>query len=402
MRSTSERNAYYQKLYPSVNNEDLLEFRIPPNQKSHMCLSDVLLRFVLRIKQPSETSVHLFPDNYLGAKQFSAVEVRINGEAVSRRNCANEYFHSINMQYLVNFAIDYATTSCRPVGLFDDAGYNTDDLSDAHHGAQKVKALINNRSGINGDYVYEIVMPIDSSIFTSNDKLPTKTPLELSFERCKARVSTILSKATEETLPHLLELEDPYLLVPYVTDLEMEEKERNAATNAIKINYDDYAINRFNISKDSPTIRIPNALTGTLPKKIFFGIMPLTNFTGDFHQPSTIFKRNLVKKATLYVDGNVLSGYPITVSDNLASIPYTRFQQNINRYMNCYSSRSVTMKDFRDSMFLYSAELDSTTSGSLTFEFDFDNAPTEDMVLVTCGVHERTIEIDSFRNFQVV
>ena len=130
--------------------------------------------------------------------------------------------------------------------------------------------------------------------------------------------------------------------------------------------------------------------------------MPLENFTGDFEQPSTIFKRNLVKKATLYVDGNVLSGYPITVSDNLASIPYTRFQQNINRYMNCYSSRSVTMKDFRDSMFLYSAELDSTTSGSLTFEFDFDNAPTKDTVLVTCSVHERTIEIDSFRNFQVV
>ena len=306
------------------------------------------------------------------------------------------------MQYLVNFAIDYATTSCRPVGLFDDAGYDTSDLSDPSHGAAKVKALKNNRSGINGDYVYEIVMPIDSSIFTSNDKLPTKTPLEVSFERCKARVSTIISGTTGDTLPSLLDLEDPYLLVPYVTDLEMEEKERNAATNAIKINYDDYAINRFNISKDSPTVRIPNALTGPLPKKIFFGLMPLESFTGDFEHPSTIFKRNLVKKATLYVDGNVLSGYPITVSDNLASIPYTRFQQNINRYMNCYSSRSVTMKDFRDSMFLYSAELDSSTSGSLTFEFDFDNAPTKDMVLVTCSVHERTIEIDSFRNFQVV
>ena len=100
MKSATERTAYYQKLFPSVNNEDLLEFRIPPNQKSHMCLSNVLLRFIIRIPQPQEHNIHLFPDNYLGAKQFSSLEIRINGEAVSRRNCANEYFHSINMQYI--------------------------------------------------------------------------------------------------------------------------------------------------------------------------------------------------------------------------------------------------------------------------------------------------------------
>ena len=95
-------------------------------------------------------------------------------------------------------------------------------------------------------------MPIDSSIFTSNDKLPSKTPIELSFERCKSNVSTILSGVTESTTKRVFDLEDPFLIVPFVQDLEMEEKERTATSSAIKVQYDDYVINRFNIIKDSP------------------------------------------------------------------------------------------------------------------------------------------------------
>ena len=125
MKSATERNTYFQKLYPTVNNDDLLEFRIPPNQKSNMCLSNVLLRFIIRLPQPSEANVELLPENFLGAKQFSSLEVRINGEAVTRRNCANEYLHSVNFQYLTNFATDYVTTSCGTLGIFDDAGWNT-------------------------------------------------------------------------------------------------------------------------------------------------------------------------------------------------------------------------------------------------------------------------------------
>ena len=403
MRTESERNAYFQKLYPTVNNDDLLEFRIPPNQKSQMCLSGVLLRFVIRLPQPADQTVTLLPDNYLGAKQFSSLEVRINGEAVSRRNCANEYLNSVQMQYVTNFSVDYATTSCRTIGLFDDADFDGEYYKTNAAWLAKVK---DNRKGVNGDYVYEIVMPIDSSIFTSNDLLPSKTPVELSFERCKSKLSAILvgtiTDAITGAIKSVLELEDPYLIVPFVNDLGMEEKERTAVSNAIKVKYDDYAINRFNISKETPNARIPNALTGPLPRKIFFGLRPLDEFNGDYKSPSTTFKRFGVKKATLYVDGNVLSGYPMSISANAVTLPYVRFQQNINRYMNCYASRSINMDDFKNFMLLYSAELDPSTSGSITFEFDFEEAPTDDLVLVTCCIYDRTVEIDSFRNFQVV
>ena len=394
-----EKNTYFQKLYPTVNNEDLLEFRIPGNTKANMCLSNVLLRFVVQVPEIDNAEV-LYPDNFLGHKQFSSVEVRINGDAVSRRNCSNEYFLSAYFQYLINFSSDYLTTSCSSIGVFDNYSVAEAELSQDTSLSNNVKLL---RKGVNDDFKYEIVMPIDASIFTSNQTLPTNTPIEISFERAQTKLSTVLTEScSTTTVPNVLELEDAYILAPYSIDADMQNMEKTTVERPIQLKYDDYSINRFNISKDSPNVRLANVLTGQMPSKIFYGIMDLSAYTGDFYKSSTCFSRKGVKKATLYVDGNVLSGYPISVDESSISIPYIRLQENINRYMNCYSSRSVTMKDFRDAMFLYSAELDSSTSGSLTFEFDFDNAPTEDMVLVTCSVHERTIEIDSFRNFQVV
>ncbi len=57
MSFSSLENTHIQKLYPTVNNDDLLEFRIPPSVKGNMLLSDVLLRFQVTIPQMDESEV---------------------------------------------------------------------------------------------------------------------------------------------------------------------------------------------------------------------------------------------------------------------------------------------------------------------------------------------------------
>ena len=392
-----DRNTYYQKLYPTVNNEDLLEFRIPQNVKANMCLSDVLLRYIIKLPEIDTKDIKLLPENFLGHKQFSSLEVRINGDAISRRSCSNEYFLSAYFQYETNYSTDYIGTACAPIGYWDTGELSSSELA-------KWPAIIKRRLGINEDFVYEIVMPIDSSIFTSNQNLPSNTAVELSFERAGSKLSTVFSADSTDTknISSVLTLEDAYLLVPYTIDTEMQEAEKQAISQPIKITYDDYTINRFNITKDSPNVRLANVVSGPLPSKIFYGIMELDAYTGSYVKSSTRFQPHGVKKATLYVDGNVLSGYPLQIDDNALSLPFVRFQENTNRYMNCYSSRTMSLVDYKGYHFLYSAKLDDTTSGSLTFEFDFDENPKTDLVLITCCLYERTIELDNFRNFKIV
>ena len=166
--------------------------------------------------------------------------------------------------------------------------------------------------------------------------------------------------------------------------------------------FDDYVINRFNIPKDSPNARLANVISGPLPSKIFWAIMDLKGYSGSFNFSSTYFKHFDLKKSTLYVNGNVVSGFPITTASNAISIPYTRFLANTNRYMNCYSGMTISQFDYKNYHFIHSANLDSYESGALTFDLDFQTAPSDDLVLITCCVYERTAEIDNFRNVKIV
>ena len=156
----NQERTYVQKVYSTVNNEDLLEFRIPANVKANLCLSNVLLRFMVKV--PQQSGVYILPENLLGAKQFSSVEIRINGDAVSRRSCANEYFLSAYFQYITNMAADYACTSCSTFGIFDTYQISLSDFSDKTEILKQ--NVIPGRMGINQDYTFEIVMPIESSI----------------------------------------------------------------------------------------------------------------------------------------------------------------------------------------------------------------------------------------------
>ena len=231
MDNSDQEKTFIQKLYPTVNNEDLLEFRVPPNVKGNMQMSDVMLRFLIKIPQTSATM--LLPENLLGAKQFSSVEIRINGDAVTRRSCANEYYLSAYFQYITNFSADYACTSCSTFGIFDTGQGSTVGFTS---NAEVYKKMMMGRKGLNQDFVYEIVMPIESSIFSSNQSLPTNTPIDISFERLSAKYSTVVEKTVEvDTLPSYLTLEDAYLLIPYTCDSSMQQMEKTAISRPIKV-----------------------------------------------------------------------------------------------------------------------------------------------------------------------
>lgn len=166
--------------------------------------------------------------------------------------------------------------------------------------------------------------------------------------------------------------------------------------------FDDDVINRFNIPKDSPNARLANVIAGPLPSKIFWGVMDLKAYSGSFELESCHFRSFGLRKTTLYIDGNVLSGFPVSTTENAVSIPYTLFLTNTNRYMNSYSARTITQSDYKNNHFIYSANLEAYESGSLTFDLDFAESLTDDLVLITCCVYEKTAEIDNFRNVKIV
>ena len=387
-----------QKLYPSVNNSDLLEFRIPPNGKGHLDLGNVLLHFKVTVPTPSDKSTSK-PQNLLGPKQFSSVEVRVNGETATRRSCANEYFLASYFQHLINYSADYQTSALKPVGIYDFNQTTATTL--AGYSATVKSAMVTSRSTVSDSQEYEILMSIDSSIFYTTDLLPTNTPIDLSFERIGAGSSTMFFK-TATIANDVNTLNDVYLILPFVKSDNLFNLERNAVARPIKIHYDDYVIRRFNIPKSSTNVRMNNIITGNLPSKFFWAIQRIESYTGNFQESSTRFNRNNMTKANLYVDGNEVADYPVTMTGAHVTVPFVKFLQNTNQQNNGYLSRTLTLREFEDSNFILSASMDPESSGSISLEFEFSSVVNHDLVLITCAIADKTLKLDNNRNIQIV
>ena len=395
----NREHLYTQKLFPTINNDDLLEFRIPPNQKGQLELSNVLLHFVINLPSPTDKSVKVLPQNFLGPKQFSSVEVRLNGEAVTRRSCANEYFLSSYFNYLINYSIDYQNSAMRSVGIYDYAQEKTSTVSGWP--APTFNVFSNNRATLGAAQTkFEVIMPIDSTIFYTNDLLPSNTALDLSFERLKASSSSLLAKSTTIE-DFVLELNDCYLMLPFKRDENMFQLERNAIQKPLKIKFDDFVIKRFNVPRGTDSVMMSDIISGQLPYRIFWGLQDMASYGGSFENSSTRFNRNNVQKVNLYIDGKECDDFPLTLSQDMVGLPFIKFLQSTNQLQNGYMSRTLSLLEYRDSNCIFSSSLDPDTSGSLSFEFGFDSVINRDLVLIVCCLYDRTMKIDQRRNFQV-
>ena len=387
-----------QKFYPNVNNEDLLEFRIQADAKGQVDLSNVTLHFSVTVPDLSGGK-RTYLQNYLGPKQFSSVEVRLNGKAVTRRSCANEYFLTSYFQNIINYSLDYSTSALQSMGIFD---FNQGSLAAFKNFPESyITALKNSRIFISESKTYEIIMPIDSSIFYTNDLLPSNTSIDLSFERLSSKLSCIqLEDGT--VVDSVLPLNDVYLQIPFCKDPNMFHLERNAIQKPLKITFDDYVIKRFNVPSGSNNVMMSNLISGNLPTKLFWGIQTLDSYSGSFAESSTRFNQNGLIKANLYINGKEYSDYPVNMSATQASQPFVKFLENANQQLNGYLSRTMSIREFSISNFIMSATFDPDTSGSISFEFEFENKPAKELVLIVCGIHEKVMRIDHNRNFQVI
>lgn len=126
----------------------------------------------------------------------------------------------------------------------------------------------------------------------------------------------------------------------------------------------------------------------------------MDSYSGSHYNSSTRFNRNKMIKANLYINGKEADDYPVSMSATHCSQPYVKFLDNINQNLNGFLSQVTKMSYYSDCNFLLSATIEEET-GSLSFMLEFEEEITEDLVLITCSVHEKVMKIDHNRNFKI-
>ena len=178
--------------------------------------------------------------------------------------------------------------------------------------------------------------------------------------------------------------------------------ERNAIQRPLKVYYDEYSIKRFNVTpKGGTSVMMSDSISGSLPNKIFWSLQSINSFTGSSKHSSTRFNRNHLTKANLYINGIEATGFPVSMDEHNVVQPFTKFLENTNQMTNALCSRTLNMAEFKHCNFILSSTLPPGTTGALSFEFDFYQALTADLVLIVCCVYDKCMRIDHNRNFQI-
>ena len=266
-------NILWAKSYPKINTDDILEFQVCES-KFQVLLSDVCLHFVITIPQSDIGSADLVPQNWFGAKQFSSVEVKLNDESVSRRSMPNEYALTAYINSIITYSKGNLQSSLQTLGIFDETNLRSAQIIGMIT-AETWPGYKRHRKGVDNTFTYEIIMPIDNTLFYSDSLLPSDQRWSLSFERAETKYSTLISvpETDMSSVKKVLDLEDVYLMIPYVNDDKMKQMESNWIEKPISIGYDSYQLQRFSIDSGTTNVRMSNIMNGKLPKVLFYGIM---------------------------------------------------------------------------------------------------------------------------------
>ena len=393
-------NIVFGKSYPKLNNNDILEFQVCES-KFQVVLSSVYLHFVVEIPQDQIENASLIPQNWFGAKQFSSVEVKLNDESVTRRSMANEYALSAYINSLLSYSKGTMQTGLKTLGIFDEINLQTTQIA-AMIRNHTWDTYLRRRKAVNNTFKYEIIMPIDNTIFYSDDLLPSGQRWSLSFERAETQYSTLLTVAGTVTskVDKVLALEDVYLMIPYVNDEKTNQLESNWIEKPISIGYDNYQMQRFTLESGTANIRLSNIINGKLPKLLLYGIMEESAYMGSFTECSTKFGKHNLTEIDMLLNGVSVQGMPIKMSNDCVAIPYTRFLSAISSFMDKSTSQTIPLQDFHDYHFLHVATFPET-AGALSFELSFSANVASGLILVTCSIFDVNMEIDKYGNFKI-
>ena len=336
-----------------------------------------------------------------GAKQFSSVEVKLNDESVSRRSMPHEYALSAYFNTLLTFSKGTMRTGLKTFGIFDDINLDSTQIDHLVKIDQwGLRKRI--RKGVGNTFEYEIIMPIDNTLFYSDDLLPSGQRWTLSFERAETKYSTLVTvpSTTMTSVEKVLDLEDVYLMIPYVNDDKMNKKEANWIEKPISVEYDNYHIQRFTLDSGGRNIRLSNIINGKLPKLLLYGIMKESAYMGSFEESSPNFERHGLTDIDMLVNGVSVHGMPLKMSHNCVSVPYTRFLNVKKNFARKSTYDMITIQEYNDYHFLQVASFPES-AGALSFEFSFSGNVPSGLILVTCSIYDVNMEIDKFGNFKI-
>jgi len=132
--------------------------------------------------------------------------------------------------------------------------------------------------------------------------------------------------------------------------------------------------------------------------------MDPASFDGDFQTSSFKFKRHQLQSLEVQVDNQPVTNHAIKMRGKNGVDFFWNYLKNTNRFLNVFSSGSLSYKNYMESNFLTYINLkaEGLTHGQLIVNLKFEELLDEKLFCLFVPIYERKLSFDSYFNAQVV
>ena len=239
--------------------------------------------------------------------------------------------------------------------------------------------------------VVEVVHYLEGGILNSMQPLPSNSEVKLSFDRNKADMALLYgevsydddSPAPTELDGKVLELEDPYLIVEYVTSPYLRNFHSQIVDRPITMMYDDCNIYMKSLATGSTMIRADNLMGGLAPDYLFAGFVATDALNGSFELSPTCFPSIKIGSSNITMNGMSVQGFPISSELYLPVQLLCKFNETTGRIKKTMAASAIGMnRFFQTSCFIsHKFEGEQTNEGWVGLEVKLQEATTKDYTL---------------------
>ena len=304
-----------------------------------------------------------------------------------------------------NYNTDYIMSGFASEGYADILNIGKSNLASSSTG---IAAIIKNRHRGAFDFTesgakkrrYEFIIIPTIGFLGSNDPLIPDCELKLSFDRLAPKMSLISLKDNPPDFDGL-DIKDCYALTEYISSPSLRAHYATLSTKPIVYEFEDIEVLVKSLPNDS-MVRLDNIRGGNIPSYIFAALIPSADLNGNIDESCTGFKHFDVEEINITVNGNSVSGYPLTIQDGMAIFPLHKFNEATNRLCNNAASSAMKIGEY-DYNWLYGHRFEAEGSqGWLSINVKFKTVSTKPLSMVIWIIYPSAITIDKYHQIEKI
>lgn len=403
----------------SLENSGSIDFHIPGNGDTYRDMSSIQMLLTVQIVDnsppaPAGQSIPtVYAVNNLFHSLFRQCTVFLNNTMVSHDD--TNYHYKCFFETILNYGRDASETHLKNVGWYLDEGSNINSISSSGPNKKVIakKKEVYGRTTDSAEYNHvQFIGRLHIDVANIQKYIPSGVDIRIGLVKESPSFYMLAANENVNCDVKILEASLSIHHVHLNPKILLAHHQTLANNNAV-YPFKRTTVRQYTINSGTYNLSLDNVIIGQLPNIIAFGMVSNSAYSGNLKRNPYFFYHYLLQTFSLYVNGNLVTGRPITFEQS-ASDGYlltkgyeTLFSGTGIKFAD--KGHQITPELYKDCYFILMFDLTADHSynsdcahmfneGTVRIEGSFKNALVEPITCLLYCEFDALMEIDKNKN----